>query len=49
MIKYRVKTEVKMTFTFRELMIFVQKNLEFIIKNEKSDILIDIIATYFPE
>jgi CRP-like cAMP-binding protein len=37
-----------MDFTLRDMMVYVQKNFEFIIKNDKSDKMIEFIKLYFP-
>ncbi|CAI2383669.1 unnamed protein product [Moneuplotes crassus] len=48
-VEIRVPNVVNMEFTFKELMIYIHKNHEFIIKNEKSNKLLEIIYVYFPE
>lgn len=48
-VEVRIPVEMKEEFTFRELLVYIFKNYEFIIKNEKSSKMIEIVKFYFPE
>lgn len=45
----RIPYEVTQEFTLRDLMAYVHRNFQFIIKNEKSEAMLDVIRGYFPE
>lgn len=45
----RIPYEVTQEFTLRDLMAYVHRNFQFIIKNEKSEAMLEVIKTFFPE
>lgn len=48
-VEIRIPTPMKLKFLFKDLMKYVLKNFEWIIKNEASDKLMEHIYVYFPE
>ena len=48
-VEVRIPVTMNEEFTFRELLAYIFKNYEFIIKNENSSKMLEIIKFYFPE
>ena len=48
-VEVRIPVPMSEEFTFRELLAYIFKNYEFIIKNENSSKMLEIVKFYFPE